>query len=34
VKSVCHDGATAMEAYQGLLKRQTGHEQRGIAGHG
>ena len=30
VKAVCHDGATATEAYQGLLRRQTGHETRGV----
>ena len=30
VKAVCHDGATAVEAYQGLLRRQTGHETRGV----
>ena len=30
VKSVCHDGATAVEAYQGLLRRETGHETRGV----
>ncbi len=30
VKAVCHDGRSATEAYHGLLKRDSGHEQAGI----
>jgi glycerol-3-phosphate dehydrogenase (NAD(P)+) len=30
VKAVCHDGRSATDAYQGLLKRDSGHEQAGI----
>lgn len=30
VKAVCHDGRTAVQAYQDLLKRETGREQHGI----
>lgn len=30
VKAVCHDGRTAEEAYQGLLKRDSGHELAGV----
>lgn len=30
VKAVCHDGRSASDAYQGLLKRDSGHEQAGI----
>lgn len=30
VKAVCHDGRSADEAYQGLLKRDSGHELAGV----
>ncbi|CAN5702732.1 NAD(P)H-dependent glycerol-3-phosphate dehydrogenase [soil metagenome] len=30
VKAVCHDGRPALEAYNGLLKRDTGHELAGV----
>ncbi len=30
VKAVCHDGRSAPDAYQGLLRRETGHELSGI----
>jgi len=32
VKAVCHDGRTAVDAYQGLLKRDSGHELAGVDG--
>jgi glycerol-3-phosphate dehydrogenase (NAD(P)+) len=31
VKAVCHDGAMAVDAYHGLLRRETGHETRGVS---
>lgn len=30
VKAVCHDGRPALEAYTGLLKRDSGHELAGV----
>lgn len=32
VKAVCHDGRSAMDAYRGLLRRDSGPENRGING--
>ena len=31
VKAVCHDGRSADDAYQGLLKRDSGHELAGVS---
>jgi len=30
VKACCHDGSTAAEAYEGLLRRRVGHENAGL----
>ena len=34
VKAVCHDGRSAVEAYEGLLRRETGHELHGVVAEG